>query len=76
MFHINCFKIFETVYFKVQSKVSLKYDSWHKEVLTKFGSFLGNEMTEFHATISKVCKRKKDQLFFKSISFIKWWEIY
>ena len=41
---------------QVQSKVSLKYDSWHKEVLTKFGSFLSNEMTEFHATISKVRK--------------------
>ncbi|ESP05087.1 hypothetical protein LOTGIDRAFT_151884 [Lottia gigantea] len=38
---------------KVQSKVSLKYDSWHKEVLSKFGSMLGNEMTEFHAAVSK-----------------------
>ncbi|RUS77140.1 hypothetical protein EGW08_015096 [Elysia chlorotica] len=38
---------------KVQSKVSLKYDSWHKEVLSKFGSLLGNEMTEFHAQVSK-----------------------
>ncbi|KAK6191509.1 hypothetical protein SNE40_003176 [Patella caerulea] len=38
---------------KVQSKVSLKYDSWHKEVLSKFGSMLGNEMTEFHAQVSK-----------------------
>ncbi|XP_061172861.1 cytoplasmic dynein 1 heavy chain 1-like isoform X1 [Saccostrea echinata] len=38
---------------KVQSKVSLKYDSWHKEVLSKFGSLLGNEMTEFHSAISK-----------------------
>ena len=38
---------------KVQSKVSLKYDSWHKEVLSKFGNMLSNEMTEFHAHVSK-----------------------
>ncbi|XP_078314970.1 cytoplasmic dynein 1 heavy chain 1-like isoform X1 [Crassostrea virginica] len=38
---------------KVQSKVSLKYDSWHKEVLSKFGSLLGNEMVDFHSAISK-----------------------
>lgn len=38
---------------KVQSKVSLKYDSWHKETLGKFGTLLGNEMTNFHTQISK-----------------------
>ncbi|XP_064623935.1 cytoplasmic dynein 1 heavy chain 1-like isoform X3 [Lineus longissimus] len=38
---------------KVQSKVSLKYDSWHKEVLGKFGSMLGTEMTDFHSSVSK-----------------------
>ncbi|XP_076442165.1 cytoplasmic dynein 1 heavy chain 1-like isoform X5 [Babylonia areolata] len=38
---------------KVQSKVTLKYDSWHKEVLSKFGSMLGNEMSEFHSQVSK-----------------------
>ncbi|XP_052274955.1 cytoplasmic dynein 1 heavy chain 1-like isoform X3 [Dreissena polymorpha] len=38
---------------KVQSKVSLKYDSWHKEVLSRFGNMLSNEMTEFHAHIQK-----------------------
>ena len=40
-------------YGKVQSKVSLKYDSWHKDALSKFGSMLGNEMTQFHSQISK-----------------------
>lgn len=40
-------------YAKVQSKVSLKYDSWHKEVLGKFGSLLGNEMAGFHTAVSK-----------------------
>lgn len=34
--------------------MSLKYDSWHKEVLSKFGSLLGNEMVDFHSAISKV----------------------
>ncbi|XP_034944602.1 dynein heavy chain, cytoplasmic isoform X1 [Chelonus insularis] len=38
---------------KVQSKVSLKYDSWHKETLGKFGALLGNEMASFHAQVSK-----------------------
>ncbi|XP_065167911.1 dynein heavy chain, cytoplasmic isoform X2 [Atheta coriaria] len=38
---------------KVQSKVSLKYDSWHKETLSKFGSLLSNEMTQFHTDVSK-----------------------
>jgi dynein heavy chain 1, cytosolic len=32
----------------------LKYDSWHKETLSKFGSLLGNEMSEFHSQVSKV----------------------
>lgn len=38
---------------KVQSKVSLKYDSWHKETLGKFGTLLGNEMSSFHSQVSK-----------------------
>ena len=40
-------------YAKVQSKVTLKYDSWHKEVLSKFGALLGNEMTGLHSVLSK-----------------------
>merc|ERR1719422_1263221 len=40
-------------YAKVQSKVSLKYDSWHKDALGKFGSLLGTEMSDFHANIGK-----------------------
>ncbi|KPM05539.1 dynein heavy chain, cytoplasmic-like protein [Sarcoptes scabiei] len=38
-------------YAKVQSKVTLKYDSWHKEVLSKFGILLGQEMTSLHSSI-------------------------
>ena len=41
------------VFGKVQSKVSLKYDSWHKEILSKFGSNLGIEMQEFYKQISE-----------------------
>lgn len=41
-------------YGKVQSKVALKYDSWHKEILNKFGGLLGNSMTEFHVQVAKV----------------------
>lgn len=43
-------------YAKVQSKVSLKYDSWHKDVLSKFGQLLGQEMTQFHAQVSDCYK--------------------
>lgn len=46
------------VHLQVQSKVNLKYDSWHKEVLSKFGQMLGSNMTEFHSQISKV--RRQD----------------
>lgn len=34
--------------------MNLKYDSWHKEVLSKFGQMLGQNMQDFHAQISKV----------------------
>jgi dynein heavy chain 1 len=44
---------------KVQSKVNLKYDSIHKEVLGKFGSMLGTEMQDFHGLVSKVNFNKK-----------------
>jgi hypothetical protein len=44
--------------FQVQSKVSLKYDSWHKEVVSKFGSMLGTEMQDFHGQVSKVSVQK------------------
>ncbi|MCP9259197.1 Dynein heavy chain, cytoplasmic [Dirofilaria immitis] len=40
-------------YAKVQSKVSLKYDYWHREILQKFGSSVGQEMQAFFSDISK-----------------------
>ncbi|VBB28797.1 unnamed protein product, partial [Acanthocheilonema viteae] len=40
-------------YTKVQSKVSLKYDYWHREILQKFGSSVGQEMQVFFSDISK-----------------------
>ena len=40
---------------QVQSKVGLKYDAWHKEVVSKFGNMLGTEMLDFHGQVSKVC---------------------
>ncbi|KFD71623.1 hypothetical protein M514_05338 [Trichuris suis] len=38
---------------KVQSKVFLKYDSWHKEILQRFGTLLGSEMHKLYSTINK-----------------------
>ena len=40
-------------YTKVQSKVQLKYDAWHRDVLGKFGQLLGGELQEFHAQVAK-----------------------
>lgn len=40
-------------YTKVQSKVNVKYDAWHKDVLSKFGHLLGNELQDFHSHVSK-----------------------
>ena len=39
---------------QVQAKVNLKYDSWHREILSRFGALLGENMQEFHTTIAKV----------------------
>ncbi|CDW61310.1 hypothetical protein TTRE_0000976301, partial [Trichuris trichiura] len=38
---------------KVQSKVFLKYDSWHKEILQRFGTLLGSEMHKLYSMINK-----------------------
>uniref|UniRef100_UPI00358E5199 cytoplasmic dynein 1 heavy chain 1-like n=1 Tax=Myxine glutinosa TaxID=7769 RepID=UPI00358E5199 len=40
-------------YGRVQAKVNLKYDSWHKEVLSRFGQKLGENMQNFHLQISR-----------------------
>lgn len=54
MFHGKKLSDLFVLIVQVQSKVNLKYDSWHKEVLSKFGQMLGQNMTEFHSQISKV----------------------
>ncbi|MFH4975707.1 hypothetical protein AB6A40_002416 [Gnathostoma spinigerum] len=48
-------------YTKVQSKVSLKYDYWHREVLQKFGTSVGGEMQSFYSQISKWRAELEDQ---------------
>lgn len=40
-------------YTRVQSKVSLKYDYWHKEILQKFGNVLAHEMGTFFDAVQK-----------------------
>ncbi len=37
----------------VQAKVNNKYDQWHKEILNKFGTTLGDNMRNFNQTIQK-----------------------
>ena len=39
---------------QVQQKVMLKYDSWHREILSRFGTLLGDNMRDFHTTVAKV----------------------
>lgn len=46
---------------KVQSKVTLKYDAWHKEALGKFGMLLGSEMTTFHSQLAKSRSQLENQ---------------
>ena len=46
----------EIHYGKVQQKVNLKYDSWHREILSRFGSLLGENMQDFHSTVAKVSR--------------------
>ncbi len=40
-------------YTKVQSTVNVKYDAWHKDVLSKFGHLLGSELQDFYGHVSK-----------------------
>ncbi|CAH3116472.1 unnamed protein product [Pocillopora meandrina] len=40
-------------YHQVQSKVNMKYDTWHKEILSKFASRLGDNMQDFYGSVSK-----------------------
>lgn len=51
--------------------MNLKYDSWHKEVLSKFGQMLGQNMQDFHAQISKVIHiwEYSDQKIFHKLNF-------
>lgn len=39
-------------YKAVQTKVNHKYDQWHKEILTRFGTKLGETMRSFNTTIT------------------------
>lgn len=47
-------KHFSAFWFQVQSKVNMKYDTWHKEILSKFASRLGDNMQDFYGSVSKV----------------------
>ena len=40
-------------YEQVQARVNAKYDSWQRDILSKFGVKLGNAMKEMHASILK-----------------------
>ena len=60
-------------YGKVQAKVSMKYDSWHKDALSKFGTMLGTDMSSFHSTVMIFCKLHCNfmTIFFKHITIFE-----
>lgn len=39
---------------KIQSKIGVKYDNWHQDLLRKFGQIIQTVATEFHQNISEV----------------------
>lgn len=41
------------VFSRVQGKVSMKYDAWHKDVLARFASLLSGELGTFNAAVGK-----------------------
>ena len=47
----KCFGFFIIHYGSVQSKVSEKYDNWHRDMLSKFGALLSTNMRSFHELI-------------------------
>jgi dynein heavy chain 1 len=40
-------------YNKVQTKVTMKYDSWNKDILSKFGTMISQDMHQFHSDVKK-----------------------
>lgn len=38
----------------MQQKITDKYDSWHKQILSKFGNMLSGSQEDFYSTVSKV----------------------
>ena len=47
----------------------MKYDTWHKEILSKFASRLGDNMQDFYGTVSKVIKLIITSVVVESTSF-------
>ena len=47
------FGVVVIVYEQAQSRVNAKYDSWQRDILSRFGVKLGNAMKEMHASILK-----------------------
>jgi len=39
---------------KIQSKIGVKYDNWHQDLLRKFGQIIQTVATDFHSSISEV----------------------
>ena len=43
---------------KIQSKIGVKYDNWHQDLLRKFGQIIQTIADDFHTNISEVMKFK------------------
>jgi hypothetical protein len=41
---------------KIQSKIGVKYDNWHQDLLRKFGQIIQTIANDFHINVSEVFK--------------------
>ena len=46
----------------------MKYDTWHKEIVSKFASHLGDSMADFYTAVSKVGITWTEMIFFDVFS--------
>jgi dynein heavy chain 1 len=51
----------------VQAKINNKYDAWHKELLSYFGTTFGDKLRNFYRKISEE-RKKLEKINFSNIS--------
>ena len=54
---------------KIQSKIGVKYDNWHQDLLRKFGQIIQTVASDFHTNIAEVLARPFTSLLFMPLLF-------